>query len=310
MAELAWTPEFVCPRCATSLTAVSSQALSCGACQAAVPLRDGIYRFLRPERLKEIGPFLAHYRRVREDDGYRQRDPAYYRSLPRVDAHDPQAARWRVRQESFRNLVRVLPRFGRGALRVLDLGAGNGWLSHRLTALGHCCVALDWLDDLEDGLGARRHYPVAFTGIQADFDDLPMAPGQFDLAIFNASLHYSPDLARTLDHARQMLVAGGVLVVMDSPVFSTDEGGRRMLAAQPDPRALNQRVVRWGVGYLTTSSLARAGRDAGVQVRWIPSRGGPGWAVKRWVAGLKERREPARFGIWFGLLLELLQAPL
>src|SRR5712692_8280483 len=127
MAELAWTPEFVCPRCATALTAVSSQALSCGACEAAAPLRDGIYRFLRPERLKEIEPFLAHYRRVREEDGYRQRDSAYYRSLPRVGPRDAQAARWRVRQESFRHLVQVLPRMGRRPLRVLDLGAGNGW---------------------------------------------------------------------------------------------------------------------------------------------------------------------------------------
>ncbi len=267
-----------------------------------MPLRDGIYCFLRPERLTEIEPFLVHYRQVREDDGYRQREAAYYRSLPTVDARDPQAARWRVRQESFRNLVRVLPRFGRGALRVLDLGAGNGWLSHRLTALGHRCVALDWLDDVEDGLGARKHYPVGFTAVQADFDELPMAPGQFDLAIFNASLHYSPDAAPTLRHAREMLVAGGALVVMDSPVFTTDQGGRRMLAAQQiDARAMNGSVVRWGVGYLTTSSLARAGGDAGGQIRWIPSRGGPGWAVKRWVAGLKERREPARFGVWVGV---------
>jgi SAM-dependent methyltransferase len=276
-----------------------------------VPLQDGIYRFLRPERLKEIEPFLAHYRRVREEDGYRQRDSAYYRSLPMVDARDSQVARWRVRQESFRNLARVLPGLGRRPLRVLDLGAGNGWLSHRLTVLGHHCVALDWLDDVEDGLGARRHYPVEFTCVQADFDQLPIAPGQFDLAIFNASLHYSPDFARTLRHARAMLVAGGALVVLDSPVFATDQGGRRMLAAQQIAAgARSGSIVRWGVGYLTTSDLARAGRDAGVQARWIPSRGGPGWAVKRWVAGLKERREPARFGIWFGVLLELLRAPL
>lgn len=302
MAEVAWTPVFVCPVCATSLTASSSGALRCGACETEVALRDGIYRFLRPERFAEIEPFLAHYRRVRADDGYRQREAAYYRALPRVDPRDPQASRWRVRQESFRNLMRGLRRWGRGGLRVLDLGAGNGWLSHRLTALGHRCVAVDWLDDVEDGLGAHRQYPVGFTCAQADFDDLPMAPGQFDLAIFNASLHYSPDVAVTLRHARQMLVAGGVLVVMDSPVFTTDQGGRRMLAArQFDARAMNASVVPWGVGYLTTSSLAPAGRNAGVQVRWIPSRGGPSWAVKRWVAGLKEGREPARFGVWFGV---------
>src|SRR2546425_13331553 len=94
-AELAWTPEFVCPTCATSLTAWSSRELRCGTCQSALPLRDGIYRFLRPERLAEIEPFLAHYRRGGGEDGYRQPGPAYYRSLPPGNPPDAQAARRR-----------------------------------------------------------------------------------------------------------------------------------------------------------------------------------------------------------------------
>lgn len=302
MADFAWTPEFVCPQCAVSLTAPPSAALTCRTCGTAVPIRDGIYRFLRPERLAEIEPFLAQYRRVREADGYRQPGSEYYRSLPNVDARDPQAARWRVRQESFRHLGQVLRRLGRGALRVLDLGAGNGWLSYRLTMLGHHCVAVDWLDDVKDGLGARRHYPVRFTCGQADFDDLPLTPGQFDVAVFNASLHYSPDPGRTLRNARQMLVAGGILVVMDSPVFASDDAGRRMLLAQQtDFRATCENAVRWGVGYLTEGSLRRAARDAGIGVRWIPTRGGPSWALKRRLAGLKQRRAPARFGLWLGV---------
>lgn len=292
-------PAFVCPQCAVSLTASTSGVLSCVKCRTAVPLRDGIYRFLRPERQAEIQPLLAQYRRVREEDGYRQAGAAYYQSLPTVDARDPQAATWQVRRESFRNLGRLLRRFGHGGLRVLDLGAGNGWLSARMAARGHRCVAVDWLDDVEDGLGARRHYPAAFTCVQADFDDLPLASGQFDIAIFNASLHYSPDPGRTVRHALKTLVAGGALVVMDSPVFATDAAGRRMLAGQQRGyRARCGTVVRWGVGYLTDGSLTGAGRDAGGAVRWIPSRGGPSWAIRRWVAGLKERREPARFGVW------------
>jgi SAM-dependent methyltransferase len=95
-----------------------------------------------------------------------------------------------------------------------------------------------------------------------------------------------------------MLVAGGALVVMDSPVFASDQGGRRMLAAQQiDAGAMNGSIVRWGVGYLTESGLA----GGGAEVRWIPSRGGPRWAVKRWVAGLKARRVPAGFGVWVGV---------
>ncbi len=265
-------------------------------------MHDGIYRVLRPGRLHEIEPFLKQYRRIRAEDGYRQRSDAYYRSLPDVDVHDPQASTWRVRQESVRNLGRVLQRLEGRRLRILDLGAGNCWLSARLSRLGHSCVAVDWLDDDEDGLGASRHYPVRFTCVQADFDDLPMAPGQFDLAIFNASLHYSNDPTRTLCRARETLAPRGILVVMDSPVFATDDAGHRMLDAQQIAfHTTCERTVRWGVGYLTESGMTRAARDAGLSVAWIPSRGSLSWAFKRWVAGLKQHRAPARFGLWIGV---------
>jgi SAM-dependent methyltransferase len=301
MAETAWTPAFTCPQCASPLTASPASAPTCRACGAAISLRDGIYRLLNPGRLQEIEPFLTQYRRIRGEDGYRQLDAAYYRSLPKVDGRDPQAATWRVRRESFRNLGRVLRSFKGRPLRILDLGAGSGWLSARLTEVGHACVAVDWLDDAEDGLGAIRHYPIRFTGVQADFDDLPIAPGQFDVAIFNASLHYSNDPARTLRQARAMLAPGGMLVVMDSPVFGSDDAGRRMLDAQQIAfDASCKRVVRRGVGYLSDESLRRAARDVGLRLSWIPSRGGLRWAVKRWIAGVKQHRAPARFGIWFG----------
>jgi SAM-dependent methyltransferase len=282
MAEPAWTPDFVDGR--------------------PLPLRDGVYRALPAPRAREIEPLLAHYRRIRAADGYRRAGAEYYCSLPYVDRRDPQSATWRVRQESLGHLRHILRGLGRGRLRILDLGAGNGWLSHRLAVDGHACAAVDWLDDPEDGLGAARHYAAGFTRIQADFDDLPLARAQFDVAVFNASLHYSADPGATLCRARGHLVEGGLLVVMDSPVFTSDEDGRRMVDAQQAKfQALGGESLRWGVGYLTAVSLARAAAEAGVRVRWIPSHGRPGWAVKRWFAGLRQRRPPARFGLWFGV---------
>jgi SAM-dependent methyltransferase len=273
-----WTPEFT----------------------AEVAVRDRIYRLLSHERLLEIEPFLAQYRRMRAADGYRQRDAAYYRGLPEVARGDPQRAVWLIRQESFRHLCRiVLTRLGRRPLRVLDLGAGNCWLSHRLTLLGNVCVAVDWLDDPDDGLGAALHYPTTFTRLQADFDHLPVVAGQFDVVIFNASLHYSANPTATLSNAARTLVNGGTLVVMDSPVFVDDADGQRMLAERRQGFADRiGRPLDWGAGYLTVDGLARAAAEAGRTLQRIPSRGGPGWAVKRWRAGRKLRRQPASFGVW------------
>jgi SAM-dependent methyltransferase len=305
MPEPAWIPEFVCPACGSTLVAAatvgaSTAPRSCRSCDAEVACRGGIFRFLSDPQLAQVEPLIAQYRRVRAQDGYRERAAAYYRQLPQVSRGDPQDAVWRIRQESFRHLCRrVLTRLGRRSLRVLDLGAGNGWLSHRLTLLGNVCVAVDWLDDPDDGLGAALHYPTTFTRVQADFDRLPVVAGQFDAVIFNASLHYSANPSATLRSASKALMNGGALVVMDSPVFASDADGRRMLAERRQGFADRiGRPVEWGAGYLTVDGLERTATDAGMMLQRIPSRGGPGWAFKRWLAGRKLRRQPASFGIW------------
>ena len=48
----------------------------------------------------------------------------------------------------------------------------------------------------------------AFTSVQADFDALPFSPRQFDLVIFNGSLHYAQEPVSTIAAARRMLAPG------------------------------------------------------------------------------------------------------
>src|SRR5206468_10737021 len=170
---------FACPRCAGPL----GPALVCAGCGQRYAQRDGIYRFLLPERAEALTPFLDQYRRVRAHDGYRPRPGEYYRALPSTPVDDPQAPIWRVRAATFAGFVRrarLAPASASPGMDVLDLGAGNGWLCHRLSRLGHRCTAVDLLDDADDGLGALAHYPTASTRVQADFDRLPFGPGQFD----------------------------------------------------------------------------------------------------------------------------------
>ena len=294
---------FACPNCATVLRS----ALACPNCGGIFGLREGIYRFLLPERQQALAAFLEQYRRVREQDGYRSRPPEYYRALPQAPAGDPLSQNWRVRAETYQHLrQRVLPSLAPPGqpLSVLDLGAGNGWLSHRLGALGHACVALDWLDDPDDGLGAAKHYPVAITCVQADFDQLPFVPGQFDLVIYNAALHYSPSVERSLEHGQAMLGPDGALAIMDSPSFRSAASGERMLAEQArrfEQGHANAEAVRPGQGYLLADEIAAAERRLGLDLRYLPTRGGLGWALRRRLAGLKLRREPAGFGLWIGI---------
>ena len=325
----------VCPLCKSTLP----NSLSCNACGRDYSYRNGIYRFLLGERHEALQPFVSQYRLIRKADGYRSRSAEYYRSLPHTGPRDPQAQTWRVRAETFEHLLQqVLGDAGRTAantfaasgapgctrrpapgstsgfavlesgrnsdsLGVLDLGAGNGWLSHRLAMLGHQCVAVDCNDDAEDGLGAFVHYGTPIDCVQADFDQLPFAPHQFDAVIFNASLHYSSDIQTTLHHAYNMLLPGGASVVMDSPTFWSATSGqlmRRELATHLQAQTGMAQLVMPGVGYISADAFIEAGRKLDIQFRFIPSHGSVGWAVRRLLAGIKRRREPASFGLWYG----------
>jgi SAM-dependent methyltransferase len=297
-----WLPQFACPECREPVVQDTAGAFLCVSCQSRYERRDGIYRFLSRPRSDRAAPFLEQYRAVREQDGYRETAPEYYRMLPVVAQHNPRAAEWRIRRESYAHFQRrALPGVWQGPIRALDLGAGSGWLAHRLASFGHHAVAVDRLDDDVDGLGACRHYPVTFAVIEADFDALPFEESQFDVVILNSSLHYSPDPAATLSEARRMLVPGGSLVVMDSPMFSRARDGRAMLDAQKMAFTTHYGVtdvIRPGVGFLTFQDLDRMAGDLGLRARFFPSRGPFGWRMRRQLARLRLRRAPAAFGVW------------
>src|SRR5437868_1318132 len=192
-----WLPHFACPDCRVATQALDDAAsMCCGQCGQRFERIGGIYRFLGRTRSERAERFLGQYRSIRARDGFRDAAPDYYRMLPFVRKSDPRSAEWRVRRESYAHLQRsALPGVWQGPMRVLDLGAGSGWLSHRLASFGHTVVAVDRLDDDVDGLGVCKHYAVPFAAVQADFDALPFQPGEFDVVILNGSLHYSPDPA-------------------------------------------------------------------------------------------------------------------
>jgi len=264
-------------------------------------LRDGIWRCLTPARAAQLEQFVRQYRVVREHDGYRAPEADYYRRLPTVSAGDPQARSWQIRRETYHHLLGHVLAAGPLPLHILDLGAGSGWLSHRLASLGHRAVAVDAVDDSVDGLGAARHYVTKFALVQADFDALPFAPGQFDLVVFNGSLHYAADTSATLEHAHRMLAPGGALVVMDSPMFRADRDGSAMVGDLLRRFTVDcglTDAVQHGIGYLTFTMLTGIAERLRLRPQFVPSRGPLGWRLRRHLARVRLRRSPAAFGLW------------
>jgi SAM-dependent methyltransferase len=256
---------------------------------------------LPPERAAFFAPFLRDYTQIRDAEGYGYDDDERYRRLPEVDPADPLAWQWRMRAITFAELRRrVLEPIGKRGLRVLDMGSGVGWLSHRLARLGHAPCAVDLNLDARDGLGAAGHYPASWPLLQAEFDHLPLVDAQADVVVFNAALPYSADYRVTLAEALRVLRPGGRLVVMDSPIYRRDASGKQMVAERQAAfeRAHGTRSDALpSIGYLTWGMLRQLGRDLGLRWRAYVPWYGWRWALRPWRARLLRQREPSRFAL-------------
>ena len=253
--------------------------------------------------------FLEDYIRIRHAEGRGSRNAAYYLELPYRDITGRLQDQWNIRAASYRHLEQyVLPpierKFG-GRLRIADLGAGNCWMSYRLSLRGHTLTAVDILADALDGLEAGAHYQTLtpFLRVNAEFDSLPFDDASLDLVIYNSSIHYSTDYRRTLAEARRCLGPGGSFVIVDSPVYRQREHGERM-------KEERHRQFRETYGfasdalpsieYLDEETLGTLARGLGIQWRIHRPWYGLNWVLRPWKARWKRARPPARFWILQG----------
>jgi ubiquinone/menaquinone biosynthesis C-methylase UbiE len=243
--------------------------------------------------------FLQDYGHIRSAEGRGSEESVYYRALPFTDLTGRNSDQWRIRARTFRYFVhRVLPR---PCSKVLDLGAGNCWLSYRLAELGHQPVAVDIFSDSRDGLRAARHYPISFPLVEADFNQLPFAKSSFDLVVFNASFHYSADYARTLAEARRCLRPEGRVVILDSPVYKLSQHGEQMRVERQvffeQQHGFRSEALR-SIEYLDEPMLDSLARE--LRLAWRIHRPWYGlrWMLRPWKARLAGRRPPSRFWIF------------
>jgi len=274
------------------------EARTCPGCHARYERVDGVWRLLTAERAAHFERFLTEYHTVRRAEGRGSGHASPYLRLPDASPEDPLAWQWRIRSRTWAYVARhVVAGLEPGAL-VADVGAGVGWLSHRLALAGHRPCAIDLSVDGLDGLGAARHYPGSWPRLQAEMDRLPLAGAQADLVVFNASLHYSTDYATTLREARRVVRRGGRIVVLESPVYHREASGRQMVAerhADFEARFGTSSDAVASREFLTDGELAQLAGELGW--RWEIGRPWYGWrwAARPYEARLRRRREPSRF---------------
>jgi SAM-dependent methyltransferase len=303
-----------CPRCSGWIgylpkTNAANPTFLCSDCCFKLVCEQGIWRSLLPERAAHFSRFIRDYQFIRSAENRGSADAEYYFGLPYRDLSGHNSQQWTIRANSFlyikRNILPgVLPNAKR-PLKILDLGAGNGWMSYRLALAGHSPIAVDLLTNDRDGLGAAAHYSkhlsTLFPRFQAELDTLPFGDDEFDLVIYNASFHYSENYEMTLAEALRCTHAGGTVLIADTPWYSNEKSGEEMVAE----RRLAF-IERYGfpsdglnsLEYLTDQRLQLMETCFGIHWQTHTPNYGVRWSMRPLLAKLRGKREPSRFRIY------------
>jgi len=279
------------------LDQICEQGCVCARCGFLLRKQDGIVRALAPDRQAFYQRFLADYGTIRSAEGRGSNDREYYLALPYQDLSRQNSDQWRIRARSYRYFESKL--LNGSGLDILDLGAGNGWMSYRLSQRGDRPVAVDIFTDALDGLAAARDYGM-FPVVEAEFDRLPFEDGQFDLVVFNSSFHYSTDYHATLREARRCLKQSGRIVVLDTPLYKLKEHGDKMRSERHVYFQSRYGFASDSVAnleFLYESQLSELSRDLSLRWKIYQPWYGWQWHLRPWKARIQGRRPPSRFCI-------------
>jgi len=304
---------FRCPECGAKAFSAGSDLL-CPAEGRRLAGNEGVLPLMRAERVKAKAPFLDAYRRIRRSEGWGGAAD-YYRALPFASEGQNRAV-WKIRARSYRRALRAIARrfpevkqadeWDKLALRILEVGAGNGWFSWRMAQAGHYVLATDISLDEEDGLGAVSRYArpgIAhfdrLTRALAEMEDLPLEDAQFDLVVANGSLHYAGRIRDAVREAHRVLRPGGLFLVLDSPVYDESEPGREMVRRrQEHHRELGIPDAAATAGFLVERDFVALSAGVGFQVEILYSFEGFPRRLRRAYCRLRRAAPPAQFPLF------------
>ena len=181
-------------------------------------------------------PFLEYCRNIFYQKNFGRNDPfekAYIelrnrenriltddviRRLPDVNDSHPNKKEWDMRKASLNRLIQDLRKVE--AKRILELGCGNGWLSHNIaTTLKVEVCAID-INETELVQGARVFSDdEKFCFVHADVFGPVFPPNMFDTIVLGSSIQYFPNLESLFGRLFDLLVPEGRIYIIDSPLY-------------------------------------------------------------------------------------------
>lgn len=141
--------------------------------------------------------------------------------LPFLHDGMPHKNEWDTRAQNFLRLVKYFQKkFNNKAIHVLDIGCGNGWMSHRLSKENYFVTGLDLnlaeLKQAEEAFGQSANLEWVYADILKDKID-----GTYDVILFSASCQYFQNLNDLVARLLPLLKQGGEIHFHDS-IFYTE----------------------------------------------------------------------------------------
>lgn len=141
--------------------------------------------------------------------------------LPDVSSDDVHRQEWKIRKASCQRLARYLAS-KKKALKILEVGCGNGWLSYHLSQVpGSNVIGLDVnlleLQQASRVFAAIPNLNFIYGGLNAVEND------RFDVIIFAASIQYFPSFSNIAQSALSRLNREGEIHIVDSHFYYQSE---------------------------------------------------------------------------------------
>jgi SAM-dependent methyltransferase len=175
----------------------------CKGCGRSIAAVGGRLDLLDDQGREAADSFATQYTALRRQEGWigleGQEDP---------EDGDPRL--WRGRVESVSRAATALSSQWTGPWRpvVVDIGSGGGWAARYFPDAD--VIAIDLLD-IKNSPG--------HLNVRADMRSLPLRDSTVDVAFYAASLHYAP-VSVSIGEAARVLRGGGLLIAVDSPMYS------------------------------------------------------------------------------------------
>jgi 2-polyprenyl-3-methyl-5-hydroxy-6-metoxy-1,4-benzoquinol methylase len=142
--------------------------------------------------------------------------------LPEIDPGHVHYKEWEIRKESCTRLITYLKK-KKKALKILEIGCGNGWLSAKLSEIGQAeLIGLD-MNRVEIEQAANVFNKANLKFIYDGFPSEHLTGLKFDIVLFAASVQYFTSFPAVINEALKYLTEGGEIHITDTPFYPAEQ---------------------------------------------------------------------------------------